>query len=70
MSSMARDFPGRFRHEVISRDDALRAMKLGQSIAAKQLELIRVYELDRADRARKRLANIREIVRRREAEAK
>ncbi|WP_280275968.1 hypothetical protein [Nocardia wallacei] len=68
--SMARDFRGRFQHEVISRDDALRAMKLGQSLAAKQLELVRAYELDRADRARKRLANIREIVRQREATAK
>ncbi|MBF6172543.1 hypothetical protein [Nocardia blacklockiae] len=70
LQSMARDFRGRFHHEVVSRADALRAMKLGQSLVAKQLELVRAYELDRADRARKRLANIREIVRQREAEEK
>ncbi|MFJ1461266.1 hypothetical protein [Nocardia sp. N2S4-5] len=68
--AMQRDFPGRFRHEVISRADALRAIEIGRSLVSKQLELVRAYELDRADRARKRLANIREIVRQREAKAK
>lgn len=70
LHQMARDFPGRFHHEVISRADALRALQLGKSLASRQLELIRSYQLTRADRARKRLANIREIVRKREAQAK
>ncbi|WP_280275141.1 hypothetical protein [Nocardia wallacei] len=70
LHQMARDFPGRFHHEVISRADALRALELGKSLASRQLELIRSYQLTRADRARKRLANIREIVRKREAKAK
>ncbi|MEV3962166.1 hypothetical protein AB0M34_14910 [Nocardia sp. NPDC050193] len=66
LADMARDFPGRFQHEVVSRADALRAIQLGRSLASKQLELIRPYELDRADRARKRLDKIREIVRARD----
>ncbi|MBF6171096.1 hypothetical protein [Nocardia blacklockiae] len=68
--ALQRDFPGRFHHEIISRADALRAIELGRSLVSKQLELVRAYELDRADRARKRLANIREIIRQREAKAK
>ncbi|MGO4649961.1 hypothetical protein AB4305_34355 [Nocardia sp. 2YAB30] len=63
LQAMARDFPGRFHHEIVSRADALRAIRLGQSQASQQLELVRVYELDRAQRARERLAKIREIVR-------
>ncbi|MET8799729.1 hypothetical protein ABZV91_25455 [Nocardia sp. NPDC004568] len=63
LEGLARDFPGRFHHEVVSRADALRAIQLGRSLASKQLELIRPYELDRADRARKRLDKIRETVR-------
>ncbi len=70
LRAIQRDFPGRFRHEVISRADALRAIEIGRSLASKQLELVRAYELDRADRARKRLANIREIVRQREVKAR
>ncbi|WP_280314030.1 hypothetical protein [Nocardia wallacei] len=70
LQQMARDFPGRFHHEVISRADALRALELGRSLAAQQLELVRSYQLSGADRARKRLANIREIVRQREVQAK
>ncbi len=66
MQALARDFPGRFDHQVISRADALRAIQLGQSLVSKQLELVRAYELTRADRARKRLEKIREIVRARE----
>ncbi|MFQ6230691.1 hypothetical protein [Nocardia sp. NPDC002869] len=66
LAEMARDFPGRFHHEVVSRADALRAIQLGRSLASKQLELIRPYELDRADRARRRLDKIREIVRARD----
>ncbi len=41
-------------------------MQLGQSLVSQQLELIRPYELNRADRARERLANIRQIVRAKE----
>ncbi|WP_433679888.1 hypothetical protein [Nocardia sp. CA-119907] len=67
MQALARDFPGQFHHQVISRADALRAMQLGRSLMSKQLELIRAHELVRADRARKRLENIREIVRTRKA---
>lgn len=63
LQAMARDFPGRFHHEIVSRADALRAIRLGQSLASQQLELVRVYELDRAQRARERLAKIRQIVR-------
>ncbi|MBB5916815.1 hypothetical protein BJY24_005727 [Nocardia transvalensis] len=63
LAELARDFPDRFRHEPISRADALRAMELGRSLASQQLELIRSYELGRADRARKRLGHIREIAR-------
>ncbi|WP_433624656.1 hypothetical protein [Nocardia sp. CA-120079] len=66
MQELARDFPGRFQHEIVSRADALRAMRLGQSLMSQQLELVRVSELVRADRARKRLEKIREIVRARE----
>ncbi|WP_305780345.1 hypothetical protein [Nocardia nova] len=66
--ALARDFPGRFEHRVISRADAVRAIELGRSLVAKQGELIRAYELDRAERARKRLQNIREIVRKRSQE--
>ncbi|NKY50311.1 hypothetical protein [Nocardia vermiculata] len=66
MHALSRDFPGKFNHQVISRTDALRAIQVGRTLASKQLELVRVYELDRADRARKRLQNIREIVRQRE----
>lgn len=68
LEALARDYPGRFHHEVVSRADALRAIRLGRSLASRQLELIRPYELDRADRARKRLEKIREIVRAREAQ--
>ncbi|WP_280243073.1 hypothetical protein [Nocardia abscessus] len=63
MERMARDFPGRFNHVTVSRADALRAIQLGQSLVSKQLELIRPYELQRADRARERLSKIRQIVR-------
>lgn len=70
MQKLALDFPGRFRHEIVSRADAARAIRLGQSLVSQQLELIRAYELTRADRARKRLGKIREIVRAREAKAK
>ncbi|MCC3329458.1 hypothetical protein [Nocardia abscessus] len=63
LRDMARDFGDKFQHVIISRADALRAMQLGQSLASQQLELIRPYELNRADRARERLAKIREIVR-------
>ncbi|MBF6466928.1 hypothetical protein IU427_17325 [Nocardia beijingensis] len=63
MREIAQEFPGRFQHEVVSRSDALRAMQLGQSLVSQQLELIRPYELNRADRARERLAKIRRIVR-------
>ncbi|MBF6475144.1 MULTISPECIES: hypothetical protein [Nocardia] len=63
LRAMARDFGDKFRHVIISRADALRAMQLGQSLVSQQLELIRTYELNRADRARERLAKIREIVR-------
>ncbi|MGV9723052.1 hypothetical protein [Nocardia beijingensis] len=63
MERMARDFPGRFHHVTVSRADALRAIQLGQSLVSKQLELIRPYELQRADRARERLAKIRQIAR-------
>ncbi|MEU0504391.1 hypothetical protein [Nocardia sp. NPDC005998] len=70
MQELARDFPSRFHHEIVSRADAARAIRLGQSLVSKQLELIRAYELVRADRARKRLEKIREIVRAREAKAK
>lgn len=70
MQDLARDFPGRFHHEIVSRADALRAMQLGQSLASKQLELVRAYELDRANRARQRLENIRAIVQAREAKAR
>lgn len=66
MRALARDFPGRFHHEIVSRTDALRAIRLGQSLMSKQLELVRAYELDRADRARQRLENIRRIVRAKE----
>ncbi|WP_433712234.1 hypothetical protein ACQP2U_39365 [Nocardia sp. CA-084685] len=70
MQALERDFPGQFRHEVVSRADAARAIRLGQSLISQQLELIRAYELTRADRARKRLGKIREIVRAREGKAK
>ncbi|MBF6163413.1 hypothetical protein IU486_01325 [Streptomyces gardneri] len=63
LQDMARDFGDKFQHVVVSRADALRAMKLGQSLVSQQLELIRPYELNRADRARERLAKLREIVR-------
>ncbi|MGK8520371.1 hypothetical protein ACRS6B_01840 [Nocardia asteroides] len=63
LRNMARDFGEKFQHVIISRADALRAIQLGQSLASKQLELIRPYELQRADRARERLAKIRQIVR-------
>ncbi|NKY87204.1 hypothetical protein [Nocardia veterana] len=68
MRAMARDFKDRFEHQVISRADAARAIELGRSLVARQGELVRAYELERADRARKRLQNIREIVRKRELE--
>ncbi|MEV6325961.1 hypothetical protein AB0M45_33060 [Nocardia sp. NPDC051787] len=63
LRDMVRDFGDKFQHLIISRADALRAIQLGQSLASKQLELIRPYELQRADRARERLAKIRMIVR-------
>ncbi|WP_147403830.1 hypothetical protein [Nocardia panacis] len=64
--TMEKDFPGRYECLEVARADALRAMKLGQSLVSQQLELFRAYELDRADRARKRLEHIREIVKARE----
>ncbi|WP_433522272.1 hypothetical protein ACQPZ2_34655 [Nocardia pseudovaccinii] len=70
MHELSRDFPGRFHHEIVSRADAARAVRLGQSLMSKQLELIRAYELTRADRARKRLEKIREIVRAREPKSR
>lgn len=66
LQAMARDFGTRFQHIELSRADALRAMKLGRSLAGKQLELIRPYQLERAERARQRLENIRRIARARE----
>ncbi|NKY27686.1 hypothetical protein [Nocardia gamkensis] len=63
LQDMTRDFGEKFQHVVISRADALRAMQLGRSLVSQQLELIRPYELNRADRARERLAKIRQIVR-------
>ncbi|MBF6202615.1 hypothetical protein IU483_00600 [Streptomyces gardneri] len=63
LQAMARELGNKFQHVVVSRADALRAMRLGQSLMSQQLELVRAYELDRADRARQRLANIRQIVR-------
>ncbi|MGW5218649.1 hypothetical protein ACWEQA_12350 [Nocardia sp. NPDC004085] len=63
LHDMARDFGDKFQHVIISRADALRAIQLGRSLASQQLELIRPYELQRADRARERLAKIRQIVR-------
>ncbi|WP_328406725.1 hypothetical protein [Nocardia sp. NBC_00403] len=70
MQQMGRDFPGRFQHEIVSRADALRAIQLGQSLAGRQLELVRPYELQRAERARQRLEKIREIVRVRDEKAR
>ncbi len=58
LRDMSRDFKDKFQHVVVSREDALRAMKLGKSLASQQLELVRAYELVRADRARKRLEKI------------
>ncbi|MGK8520380.1 hypothetical protein ACRS6B_01885 [Nocardia asteroides] len=63
LHDMARDFGDKFQHVVVSRADALRAMQLGRSLVSQQLELIRPYELHRADRARERLAKVRQIVR-------
>jgi membrane protein involved in colicin uptake len=63
LQAMARDLGDKFQHVLISRADALRAMQLGQSLVSQQLELIRPYELNRADRARERLAKIREMAR-------
>ncbi|MGQ4617900.1 hypothetical protein [Nocardia sp. R7R-8] len=63
LRDMARDFGDKFQHVIISRADALRAIQLGRSLASMQLELIRPYELQRADRARERLAKIRQMVR-------
>ncbi|MBF6229566.1 hypothetical protein IU470_31325 [Nocardia abscessus] len=63
LQAMSLDFGGKFQHVIVSRADALRAMQLGKSLVSQQLELIRPYELNRADRARERLAKIREIVR-------
>ncbi|MGO4649883.1 hypothetical protein AB4305_33940 [Nocardia sp. 2YAB30] len=63
LQAMARDLGDKFQHVIISRADALRAIQLGQSLVSQQLELIRPYELNRANRARERLAKIREIVR-------
>ncbi|NKY28450.1 hypothetical protein [Nocardia gamkensis] len=57
------DSKGKFQHVEISREAATRAVEVGRSLASQQLELIRPYELQRADRARERLANIRQIVR-------
>ncbi|MGX1778659.1 hypothetical protein ACWIGW_41585 [Nocardia brasiliensis] len=66
MDAMSRDFGSKFQHVTLSREDALRAMRLGQSLASKQMELFRPYELLRADRARERLENIRQIVKERQ----
>ncbi|MGY1944006.1 hypothetical protein [Nocardia asiatica] len=63
LQAMAQDLGDKFQHVIISRADALRAMQLGQSLVSQQLELIRPYELNRADRARERLTKIREIMR-------
>ncbi|WP_454194801.1 hypothetical protein [Nocardia sp. Marseille-Q1738] len=63
LRDMARDFGDKFQHVVISRADAFRAIQLGRSLVSQQLELIRPYELQRADRARERLEKIRQIVR-------
>ncbi|MGK8504165.1 hypothetical protein [Nocardia asiatica] len=63
LQAMARDFGERFQHVIVSRADALRAIQLGQSLVSRQLELVRPYELHRADRARERLAKIRQITR-------
>ncbi|MGY1978357.1 hypothetical protein [Nocardia gipuzkoensis] len=70
LQAMARDLGNKFQHVIISRADALRAIRLGQSLMSQQLELVRAYELDRADRARQRLANIRQIVRAQERSEK
>ncbi|WP_157171116.1 hypothetical protein [Nocardia araoensis] len=70
LQAMARDLGDKFQHVVISRADALRAMQLGRSLVSQQLELIRPYELQRADRARERLAKIRQIVRAQERSEK
>ncbi|MFF0492584.1 hypothetical protein ACFYTQ_26440 [Nocardia sp. NPDC004068] len=67
LQSMAKDFPGQFQHVVISRAEAVRAIQLGQTMRAKQMELVSAYALDRADRARKRLARIKQLVLAREA---
>ena len=66
MQDMSRDFGDRFHHREVSRADAVRAIREGQSLASRQLELYRSNELIRADRARKRLEHIRSIVRARE----
>ncbi|WP_067478120.1 hypothetical protein [Nocardia amamiensis] len=63
MRELAHDSKGKFQHIEISREAATRAVEIGRSLASQQLELIRPYELQRADRARERLAKIRQIVR-------
>ncbi|WP_405159648.1 hypothetical protein OG203_24615 [Nocardia sp. NBC_01499] len=57
---------GKFQHVEISREAAARSIVIGKSLASQQLELIKPYELQRADRARERLAKIRVIVKARE----
>ncbi|CAM4097508.1 hypothetical protein NONI108955_08800 [Nocardia ninae] len=57
---------GKFQHVEISREAAARAMVIGRSLVSQQLELVRPYELQRADRARERLAKIRVIARAKE----
>ncbi|WP_280440386.1 hypothetical protein [Nocardia brasiliensis] len=62
MRTLSGDTKGKFQHVVVSREAATRAIMLGQSLASQQLELIKPYELQRAERARERLANIRQLV--------
>ncbi|WP_280239767.1 hypothetical protein [Nocardia abscessus] len=66
MRELAHDSKGKFQHVEISRKAATRAIEIGRSLAGQQLELVKSYELQRADRARERLANIRQIVRAKE----
>ncbi|MGK8491485.1 hypothetical protein [Nocardia asiatica] len=66
MRDLAHDFKEKFQHVEISRKAATRAIEIGRSLAGQQLELVKSYELQRADRARGRLANIRQIVRAKE----
>ncbi|WP_147404114.1 hypothetical protein [Nocardia panacis] len=63
INEMLRDFPGRYVHQVISREEARQIWARGlQREPGQQLELVRAYELNRAERARQRLEHIRQIV--------